>query len=239
MVNLYPACVGYSTITDVSLLTNNVERKKIFPTGYSSSFNPMMTYREIFKAINLNIFNGFRASPQGILYIKKWKNNNKIVKDIVCITLRQYGYDVNRNSNIDAWAQFADWIIKEGYVPVFIPDTDACWLEEPRLEKYLIFNEGCWNLELRQALYEISFVNYFYSNGCAVLATLNKNVKYILMLPIIKNSLHATQSDYESLGWDIEKKQLNFANKNQYVAFKEDTFLNIKNEFIKYINKIK
>jgi hypothetical protein len=203
LANVYPRCVGYSVLPNEDSIKTFLSNSLIFPKGYSNTFKPLMNYTEIFKSLELKTFDGIRASTQGVRYIDKWRRNKRIYTPIVCITLRQYGYDTCRNSNIDAWVRFADWVFERGYTPVFIPDTDACWEPDERIDRYHVFNEGCWNLELRIALYELSFINYFYSNGCGALATLNRNIRYVLMVPVLEASDQANSKVYASYGISI------------------------------------
>ena len=234
MVNIYPACMGYS-VNDVSFVRSfDFNNEIIFPERYSATYNPPMIYYEILDTLRLKLFNGFMATTQSIIYINKWQQFKNINNPIVCITLRRYGFDASRNSNIEAWVQFADWISEKGFTPIFIPDTDSCWEPDDRIKNYQVFTEGCWNLELRLALYEMAYVNYFYSNGCAALAILNKKIRYIAMFPNIADSIHADGKAYQSYGWKENQKKINFAEKYQFISFKNDDFHNIKNEFIQF-----
>ena len=96
------------------------------------------------------------------------------------ITIRNYKFDALRNSNIDEWVKFAEWLIEEGFAPVFIPDTDSCFIREVKLDNFFVFRESSWNLGLRMALYEESYLN-FASAGPAAIAKLNRKVRYINM----------------------------------------------------------
>ena len=234
LVNVYPACVGYSVLSKEDSVKHYRDSALIFPKGYSDTFKPLMNYNALFKNLQSKSFEGIRASEQSIRYIDKWRQSKGIISPIICITLRQYGYDTSRNSNISAWARFADWASERGYTPVFIPDTDACWEPHERIDKYQVFNEGCWNLELRLALYELAYVNYFYSNGCGALATLSKNIRYILMIPILEHSLQAKSGIFKSYGWSPDQRRLNFAEKYQFLSFKTDSFKNILDEFLQF-----
>ena len=75
-------------------------------------------------------------------------------------------------------------MIEEGFEPVFIPDTDSCFVQEVKLDNFFVFRESSWNLGLRMALYEESYLN-FVSAGPASIAQLNRKVRYISMINII------------------------------------------------------
>ena len=235
LVNVYPACVGYSVLSKGASITPYLEAKSVFPEGYSDSFDPPISDSEIYDALELNIFTGFKPSTQSLRYIKKWHQSKGIKTPIVCITLRQYDYDKSRNSDIAAWVQFAAWVFERGYTPVFIPDTDACWESSELIDKYHVFNEGCWNLELRLALYELAYVNYFYCNGCAYLATLSRTIRYIVMMPTIEGSLQSGPHVNEAYGWSEDQRREKFAEDYQFLSFKTDSFENIRDEFLEFI----
>jgi len=234
LVNIYPGCVGYSVLPEGASIPTHLIQSFIFPIGYSESYKPAMDYQDVFKELSLNLHIGFKAAAQGLSYIEQWKQSNQIKNPIVCITLRQYGYDAERNSNIDAWVRFAKWVSDKGYSPVFIPDTDACWKDDERLEKFIVFREGCWSLGLRMALYEISYVNFFYSNGCGALAVLSKKVRYILMMEPNEKSIHATQKVYDRYGWVRGMRRMDFAKPYQFLSLKSDSFENICDEFSEF-----
>ena len=183
LAQLYPACIGYSSIPRNAEILNQISNKLIYPVGYSSTYKPTLNYLEAFKLLNTNTFTGFQAPKQGLDYIHKWKKMNNILNPMVVITLRQYGYDPIRNSNIKEWVKFASWVKEQGFTPIFVPDTDTCWEPNNLLENFIIFNEPCWNLGLRMALNELAFVNLFYSSGPASICSLNK-----------KSSLYCFQS---------------------------------------------
>ena len=165
LAQLYPACTGYSVVPHNSEILNLISNKLIYPAGYSATYKPNMDYKEVWPLLNLNIFSGFHASKQGLDYILKWQKQNNIVSPMVVITLRQYGYDVTRNSDIEEWVKFAHWVKEQGFTPVIIPDTDACWMPNNLLDDFIVINEACWNLGLRMAINELAFVNLFYING--------------------------------------------------------------------------
>ncbi len=83
-------------------------------------------------------------------------------KPVVTITLRDTFRYLSRNSQHDAWLQFADNISGQ-YQPVFVPDTSRAFdhWDKP----YPCFPIGAVDLDSRVALYELSEMNCFSSNG--------------------------------------------------------------------------
>jgi len=235
LVQIYPNCVGYSFFPSEMDISGLIGNKLTYPPDYNNFYKPGMDYKEIFKLLNLNVFTGFRATNQGLNYIDKWINSNVIEKPIVTITIRQYEYDTARNSNVEEWVKFAAWAGERGYEVIFIPDTDACWIENILLDEFTVFNEPCWNLGLRMALYERAFTNLFYAGGPSAICTLSKVARSIIFFPIIEESLQATSAIINNFGLVSGQRRYNFAKKFQCLSWRRDYFENIRDEFIEFV----
>jgi hypothetical protein len=172
---------------------------------------------------------------QGREYINIWKKYKKFSHPVVTITLRQYGYDQTRNSNVDEWIKFAKWVSGKGFCPVFVPDTDSSLCCSENLRDWVVLTEASWNLGLRLALYEESYVNFFYSNGVSAIAKLDWLVPYISIDPIIESSINSTYKAYEDWNLPSDKSRFGFAKSNQYLFWGIDSFENIKKEFLKFV----
>ncbi len=234
LIPLYPSCIGYSLLPPQIQMVSLISNRLVFPAGYSDTFKPSVDQSYIFKLLNLNIFSGFVSSQQGLNYINQWQKVNDIVNPMVVITLRQYGYDVTRNSNIEEWVKFAHWVKGLGFTPVFVPDTDACFLPNNLLDGFIVFNEPCWNLGLRMALNELAFVNLFYYNGTAAICRLNKKVRTIAFFPVLEDSIHGDSTTINHLGLTVGQRRYDFAEPHQFLSWKRDSFENIQDEFIEF-----
>ncbi len=234
LAHLYPACTGYSIVPRDSEILKFIPEKSVYPAGYSHTYKPNFDYTDIFKLLNLKLFSGYQAPKQGIDYIHKWQKINGITKPMVVITIRQYGYDLSRNSNIEEWVKFAHWVKDQGFTPIIVPDTDACWTPNNLFDDFIVFIEPCWNLGLRIALNELAFVNLFYINGTAAISTLNKKSRYILFNPIIEQSLQSNPSIIKEYGLIFGQRRYNFAEQHQFFSWKLDSFENIQDEFMEF-----
>ena len=183
-----------------------------------------LDYSEVFPLVNKKVFSGFRASKAGLKYVEQWMKSGNIEQPMVVITLRQYGYDTSRNSNIEEWSKFAVWLKSQGYTPVFVPDTDACWKSNKSLEDFITITDACWNLGLRLALYERAFVSLFYSSGVAALCSLSSHARYIAFYPVIEESLQAKAETYERYGLVSGQRRYDFAQDHQLLSWKRDSF---------------
>jgi len=226
---------GYGVLPKGASINSYVKEGLVYPENFTDTYRPRLAeFIERRDTYQSNLFLGFSAPPQGKKYISEWVNSLDTDLRIISITLRQYGFDSSRNSNIQEWLKFADWLKERNYQPVFVPDTESCWNLDGKLAQHIIFKEPCWNLGLRMAFYEECALNYFYSNGCAAIAVLNKNVASIVMMPVIKESKNATETMNTMHDPAYDSRRLAFAQQNQWWSKDIDTFENLKNDFLAY-----
>lgn len=131
----------------------------------------------------------------------------------ITITVRQSFRNAYRNSNIDAWNQFCDYLKKRGKRVMILNDCESAPL----------------NLEYRMALYSNAEMNLGASNGPMALCHLSD-------APYITLNMAPKRPDGER-GYDLEKlmekggfpfgSQFDFRNKNQILVWKPDTYENI------------
>ena len=235
LISLCPACAGYTVLPKGVAVRQFSATDLVYPEYYDGRYTPAMDYREIYRSAANEVFVGLRALPQGLKYLQSWKKANGLVGNIVTITLRQYAYDAGRNSNIDEWVKFAAYIKEDGFTPVFIPDTDACYEYDHRLEAFLIFREPCWNMGLRMAIYEDALLNFFSPNGPAALCQLNKKAKYIHMKTLVPGSLQCTKEILEDKGIKVGQRRFDFAESYQILSWDEDRFEFIRAEFLNFL----
>jgi hypothetical protein len=180
------------------------------------------------------IFEGLKANTQGLKYVKDWLRAKKIQSLVVTITIRDSAFDTARNSDIEAWLCFARYLVAAGYSPVVIPDTDNAYCEKLDLKGVNLFTECSWNMGLRMALYETSYLNFFVPHGCIVLAMFNPRCSYIAMKQLPKGSIVMNEEAYKKVGHVIGDKY-KFANQRQHLCFNDDTYENIRTEFERFV----
>ena len=88
------------------------------------------------------------------------------------------------------------------------------------------------------AIYEQAFVNFFYSNGTSVIGTLNKKIRLIAMMPVIEDSVHFEADVVNSFGLDSGQRRYNFSENHQFLSWKQDTFENIRDEFLEFVGSV-
>ena len=237
IISLSSSCKGIHILPrrkDVELYVRNFD---IYPDIYNSTNIRYTDVRKFFRKLDRpNMFEGLRATKQGLRYVDKWIKANNINKPIVTITIRNYDYDKPRNSNLDAWSRFSTYLDGSGYFPVIIPDIDGDDVDQKYFTDGYIYKEAAWNMMLRMALYERVYLNFFVSSGPVSLAIMNPNCSYIAMNLFAEGSVTDTKEAYKEAGIDIGTNY-KFATKNQKLVYDTDSYDNIVSEFECYVNK--
>ena len=163
-------------------------------------------HNEHYKLLNIqpSKVTGFSASIEAHRFVNKWLKRFSAGRKVICISLRQYKVDIERNSDILEWAKFAEWLDKREYAIVVIPDTDhlADFYDSP-LSVYPVFEPACFVIDLRMALYESAYLNMFVSNGPAYAATLFKKINYLMFKITHPDVLLASTDVLKWLGYEI------------------------------------
>jgi hypothetical protein len=145
-----------------------------FPDNYKTSISKH-EYGKNIRWINVekNTIN-FKLKKIEIYNLYKFivKKKIKTKKKIISITLRESSYNQNRNNNIKNIIIFLEFLIKKNFFPIIIRDFEKVY-EDDKLKKYEIFPEANFNLMLRAALYKVSYLNLFSSNGPHLICAVN------------------------------------------------------------------
>lgn len=147
---------------------------------------------------------------------------------LVSITIRDNGNGSKRDSRIDQWNEFAVMIAREGYTPVFVPDTSG-WHEDGKFSGACM-PQAALNLGLRMALYESSLVNLFVSSGPAALCYLTPGIPYLCFKITTPGEHLASEGVLSELGFEIGG-QPGFASGQQKWVWADDSCKNIYREF--------
>ena len=146
------------------------------------------------------------------------------------ITLRQYGYQPTRNSNVSAWIEFARKLDRSRYAPIFVQDVAAAMQETPpELAEFPVFREAPFNMILRGALYERAWLNICQAHGPTELMWYNERCRYVIFLTIGSSP----ETELETLrGYGIEADESPpFATPLQKWVWDKDELPMIEREF--------
>ena len=232
---LHPKCEGVLFLPTRKDIFDIVANYDIYPDLYDGVNIRYFDTEKYLKIMNKpNLYKGIKASSQGKRYIDQYIKAKKIDKKIVTIAIRDYRYDLARNSNFDEWAKFVEYLLINNYYPVIIPDTDNAFDNNLPFDSLYIFRDCCWNVGLRMALYESSYINMGVANGsiCILLHSPDSNVIVMNCMP--ENSVVGSSKEYIKVG-HTPGEQWKFLTSKQKMSFDEDVYANIVKEFEEYI----
>jgi hypothetical protein len=143
---------------------------------------------------------------------------------VVTITLRDYAYAPERNSDLESWARLAAWLNDSGLVPVVLPDhAHRALPEAPGFAGFPHCFPAVWSLPFRLALYEVAHLNLGVNNGPMALCWLNSRVRS-LTFKLAARAEHTEMEAYQAkLGFE-PGKQLPFGNPFQRWIWADDDF---------------
>jgi hypothetical protein len=172
-----------------------------------------------------------RSPTQARRYIDRWIATRLDGRRLITITIRDYLFMPARNSNIHAWAAFAKRLDSAKYFPVFVLDTERTLDPLPNaLLGSEILREVSWNVWLRMALYESSYLNLGVNNGPLFMCMLNAQTRVLIFKIITPNVPQTTEELMSTLGFKIGR-QIPFATPFQRLVWEEDDLETIEREF--------
>lgn len=136
----------------------------------------------------------FAAPVQALRQIDRWISETAKARRIICITLRGYGYNSARDSDIPSWLTFAKSLDPERYFPVFVPDTEYA-LNAGDLDGFTMFPIAAFDLHLRAALYQRAWLNMGVSGGPMGVCWFLHECRYA-MLKIRVPEVYVTSDEY-------------------------------------------
>ena len=242
-----PCCWHVSSCQQITVCASREEAytfyasltKHVFPKGYTVRFpKKIYAWRNIAYVTSKGLeLPTIQATFPARHFVNKWIQKRAAGRKIITITLRESSWHHERNSNLSAWAMFARGLNSGIYYPIFIRDTENSFKSfPPELAGLTVFSEVSWNIELRIALYELSYLNMFTNGGPATLCRLNKKARSIVFKLIGTTYL---KDDFFRYVWDIEPgSQPKYANSFQRLVWEDDRFTVIQREFDKMCDVI-
>jgi hypothetical protein len=245
---LLPACSLLPSVAGLTVAASRDQAGQIaagsgdavFPARYEPALptypgpqKPLRAAREEMARIGV-----LRAPERDLRDIDRWLAARPCTGKIITITLRDYDYTPERNSNIVAWATFARGLDPAQFSVVFVPDRTQCLERAPAiLNGFHICAEAALSLGLRMALYERAYLNLGINNGPMGLCWLNERTRY-LTFKILSDAAPNTSADYmKFLGFEIGKS-LPFATPLQRWVWAEDDFPVIQRAFAEMVGRI-
>lgn len=187
---------------------------------------PPRHFRDIVQAAN----NGekipvFKAPPRAREAMRQWLARDGDQREPIVITLREAEHWPHRNSDLDAWREFARDRQEAGDRVIFVRDTAK--VNEP--SPWNTCPAASANLHMRMALYELAKANLFVANGPCTLAQFSDR-PWLCFTPI-----EPDDSPYKAntamfwrmyVGIDVGE-QFPWSRPNQRIVWQKDTYENI------------
>ncbi len=208
---------------------------RLFPTRFSAVLTRqtiMDCYAEVLKGTDgQSDLAAFRATESSRNYVRRWLAGHGVEGAFVAITLRTYGYNQARNSDLEAWRAAAHYFSERGYTPVIVPDTESLADGMPdELAGLLCMPEASWNVGIRLALYEQAFVNLGVCCGPLFLGLLDSKCR-VLMFKIVTSGVSQNEEDYIRRQGFVIGGQIPFNTPFQRRVWRDDSFETIVEEF--------
>ncbi|HLW46991.1 MAG TPA: hypothetical protein VKW09_04410 [bacterium] len=229
-----PSCGGYTVLPARAAAEPLRARagRRVYPASYEPALPVGHHPSELLGPARAGAAVGvLRSSEPGRRFVERWAETRLRGRRMVTITLRDYGYMTERNSDLGAWAAFARRLDPAVYLPVFVLDTERTLDPSPAFfEGFEVFREASWNVGLRMALYESSFVNLGVNNGPLFMAMLSERTRMLIFKMVTPSVPQTTEDFMRQLGFPIGG-QLPFATPHQRLVWEDDTLEVIEREF--------
>jgi tetratricopeptide (TPR) repeat protein len=170
------------------------------------------------------------AEPRALAQVDDWLNEYSEGRRAIVITLRGMTRQPGRNSDLEAWTEFARSLDPDLYFPVFVRDTAAIFsAPPPELEGFALFDPAALNLHIRMALYERAYLNMIVNNGPIALLNFNTATRYLQFRPQ-QNNNDTSERYLGKIGFTAEYDPFRKTS-HQKVLMDGDTLDNIRNRF--------
>ena len=246
---LLPTCTGFSFTSTREEAKDIFHRAShVFPQDYQVE-SPVACWEfdNLFKVTQQeNDVSRLQASEQALTLAQQFlaqvnPPENGFTKKVVCITLRDSEIKPARNSNMAAWQAFIQQLDKNTYFPLILPDTDNSWsaslAELVANTGAATFNEACFNVELRMAIYELSYVNLGVNNGPMHLCALSPSCRYIMYKQVTEDYAHTSTQSFIDRGFTIGGDFAG-ANRLQKLVWEDDDLNVIQTSFERLVADI-
>jgi hypothetical protein len=212
----------------------------LYPPGYEPALPVFAGSRECLDGAGPDISRipCLRATGENLRNIDRWAARHAPDRRIVSLTLRSYAYMTARNSNIEAWTAFAEALDPARFCPVFVPDLEQTLNGGLQaLRGHAVLGEAAWNLGLRMALYERSYISLGVNTGPMGLCWLNARTHYATLKMGPEDVPQTSASFYRELGFE-PGRSLPFATPTQELIWEDDTLPAIQRAFTRIAERI-
>ncbi|TPV61965.1 hypothetical protein FJ444_01465 [Aestuariibacter sp. GS-14] len=224
---------------DLHLVGNRAEARKLFQSAefcYPENHNfvnPVAKhhYFELFRFMDADIEHRI-VEPSEICrrQLIEWLSTRDVVRDkLVTITLRESDAHTGRNSQVEIWREVASRLVNSGYDVVVVRDT-AKALIPLDWDGVVECPLAAVDVEMRAALYDLSWLNLAISSGPLALCLLMKQCRYILFGMYNASCTSNTYEHLERIGFAKDCDQIKGGGDGQFICWNDVTAENVLSE---------
>lgn len=181
------------------------------------------------------------APKQATRFVEQYLSHFLNGRKLLTVTMREYGYQSERSTNVDAWADFFSRLDSKEYMVIVVRDTNHMMEELPeqfqRFDFVQDFPVACTDVNFRMALYEMAYLNLTVTTGPSTLLyfTLLPYIQFKTYIPSIVSS---AETFHELRTGARVGEPFPLENWNQKWFWYEDSSENIWSEFNKMVEKL-
>ncbi|MEM7406147.1 MAG: hypothetical protein AAF458_12685 [Pseudomonadota bacterium] len=226
LCSLLPSVSGYELASSRRAVSTG--KALTGASSYPQNYSPLApetisAVRDVFRYASTGVeVRHLRAGTQATRYIRAWIEQCVGQRRLVTMTMRQYGYQSYRNSNVPAWTEFAQGLDSDRYFPVVIPETDAA-LSETNTDYggVPVMAAAAFNVRLRMALYEQAWVNLSTNSGPFITTFLNAGTRCAMLKILGAETPEEVGHNMHQIGFEIDA-QLPFSGPAQRLLWRTD-----------------
>ncbi|CAM3938265.1 hypothetical protein BIW53_08105 [Pseudoalteromonas byunsanensis] len=231
-----PSCAGISVLPlreDAQPLTKN---KHLFPADYTLEYRDktLATSDLPRTRVTNHDFCSFSAPSNATVLVNNFVQRLLKGRKLITLTLREYAYSPERNSNLKEWAKFLATLNNQEYLIVVIRDTYHSFDKEPEEFADLDVHympAASLDFALRVAFYQTAFVNFSVNNGPTLVLNFIKDCRYINFIWTNEKNPAISPSLFKKLGIPIGEQYWFRQNELQHLVWENDSFEAIDQAF--------
>jgi hypothetical protein len=205
---------------------------RLYPSDYRVFLPRQPSKHVIFEhaRAGVDIWPMLQATGAAVRYVADFLARVANGRRSVVITMRNYGYSPERNSQHDEWIAFANGLDRAVYAPIFVPDTETAMRHTAaNFGGHIVCEAASWSLEVRMALYEAAWLNMALMQGPLELCWYNERARYLIFFDSNVDRVNRDEALVENghrLGADLE-----FAKPYQRIVWRRDELAALKEGF--------
>ena len=231
-LSLFPYVKGYLTTNDFNLVKKLItSRDIIYPESYINKLPRQPSHKEIREKNTNNLYPLITINP---IILKAVKNDLRQMskgKKIITISITQDKMDYQ--NNLQEWIKFVKSLDQKEFYPLFIIDHSVDLNADLNKYRNNFYYKATWDLQLRAAAYELSYLNMSVGHGPMELCYYNNKTNYIIFFKS-KDLDYKPNIERKLSNWTLGD-DLSFSTKNQKIIWEEDNFKNISEAFNRYL----